>query len=531
MRTFFIVTLTGLLLTACGGGGSGSTSLRPVTTDQLPSHLVPPAEADVTVDNRSAQDPLDHWWRTGPARQALGYTPGGSVARFDSLRAAAASTGSHTRLRAVPRGAMEPLGTLNGITIGRWLDGPAGTLDVDLDWSVVPPAVSQTNRAMVERAAKLWSRQFRDHFDPEFTTDVPDRGRITLSGDRADTLVTMNYAPDGSGDAAGYWITSDSPTDFEPWIGNYFIGRETLNLQRRHGDYWLIHTALHEFGHVFGHTFYEEEHSQHPAIERYLDRDNHVWRGPHSMAVHGGPVPMQYLSAGGRPTQPGQGVRDILHWGPCDSVMSYHLGVCAEARHKLTITELDRAFMRDIGYDLVDANAVDDPEVYGFGAWAEYSAWGVGVERIMGIVDRAGHDAAFQDVLQASADAFGQAATSDIRSSIAAVGTVSWNGVVLGVDLGQDSLPPVFGNARLTVDLDTLEGDAQFSDLQVATHGVLRAFRSRNLSYAVSIAGNSFSDLSGSLDGRFYGPNHEEMAGTLNDSTQDLLAGFGGVRQ
>ncbi len=535
------VMLFGLLLAACGGGGgSTSTNLRPATTEDLPVHLVPPSNADVTVANPTAQDPLDHWWRTEPARHALGYASGGAISRFRALQAAnpAGVNDSHTRLRAVPSGVMEPLGKLDGITIGQWLDGPAGTLDMDLNWELVPPSVGPEVRATLERAAKLWSRQFHDHFNPSGKLTTNEGPVFTLDPAIADAHVMMNHVPAGAGDTAGYWITNydsnfnprPNPDDFEPWVGSYNLGGGTLDIQRRVGDYWLTHTAIHEFGHIFGHNFYEEEYSRHPAVERYLDRENHVWRGPHSMAIYGGPVPMQYLDADLRPTRPGRGSRDISHWGPCDSVMSYQLGVCPEARHKVTITSLDRAFMRDIGYDLVDAHTVDDPEVYGYGAWAEYSAWGVGVERIVGIIDRPGHDTAFQDVLQTSADAFGQVSVAGLHASLAATGTARWSGVLLGVDLRQAELPPVFGVAALTVQLETLLGEAHFSDLQVATHGVLRAFRSPDLTYAVSIEGNRFMDPSGFLDGRFYGPQHEEMAGTLHDRTQDLLAGFGGVR-
>ena len=59
----------------------------------------------------------------------------------------------------------------------------------------------------------------------------------------------------------------------------------------------------------------------------------------------------------------------------------------------------------------------------------------------------------------------------------------------------------------------------------------LRPFRVPSLSYGVTVVDNGFADASGMLSGGFFGPAHDEMAGTLNDSEQHLLAGFGGVQQ
>ena len=108
-----------------------------------------------------------------------------------------------------------------------------------------------------------------------------------------------------------------------------------------------------------------------------------------------------------------------------------------------------------------------------------------------------------------------------------------FEGVKLGVDIGSAKLPPVFGDAELGVDLETLAGTAAFENLTVAADGARRAFRAPRLQYGITVAGNSFVEDEGRLAGRFFGPNHEEMAGVLHDGAADvnLLAGFGGVRR
>ena len=109
-------------------------------------------------------------------------------------------------------------------------------------------------------------------------------------------------------------------------------------------------------------------------------------------------------------------------------------------------------------------------------------------------------------------------------------GEVTWAGSLLGVDTGRAALPPVFGDAELSVDLAVFTGSADFDNLSVDVDGVSRAFRMSSLSYDISVSENGFSDDEGRISGGFYGPAHEEMAGVLEDRDVSLLAGFGGTR-
>ena len=196
-------------------------------------------------------------------------------------------------------------------------------------------------------------------------------------------------------------------------------------------------------------------------------------------------------------------------------------------------SELDFGFLADIGYEVLDAETASEPEIYGYGAWGSYSAWGAGVERVLELDDQ-GSDVFEVDRLRAGADAFGVAPSmtfSELHSATLQ-GSMTWTGSLLGVDLGSAQLPPVFGDAELSVDLTSLEGTASFDNLTVYTESEASSFRSPQLDYSIEVTGNAFADVAGHVAGGLFGPSHEEMAGVLEDrgSTINLLAGFGGTR-
>ena len=211
--------------------------------------------------------------------------------------------------------------------------------------------------------------------------------------------------------------------------------------------------------------------------------------------------------------------------------MSYASGSCDV--NPVTPSELDFAWLSDIGYEILDANTASEPEVYGWGAWGRYSAWGVGVKRLLvGPMEDFSGEQRFYDELYARADAFGIAPDTSLTQNPALSGTVAWSGSLLGVDLGQDMLPPVFGDAELQIELSGLDGTARFNGLTVFVENAPSPFRAPNLEYVIQVNDNSFSGVDGRIDGAFYGPAHEEVAGVLDDRSLDvnLLAGFGGRR-
>ena len=138
------------------------------------------------------------------------------------------------------------------------------------------------------------------------------------------------------------------------------------------------------------------------------------------------------------------------------------------------------------------------------------------------------------DEFRAGAEAFGVSPVTTLGDSPLSLNqeTVTWSGSLIGVDLGHEALPPVSGSAVLSVSLSDFQGTAQFDDLKMIVDGQTNAFRTTELRYDISVTGNAFTDSDGLISGGLYGPGHEEMAGTLHDTTEavNLLAGFGGDR-
>ena len=245
------------------------------------------------------------------------------------------------------------------------------------------------------------------------------------------------------------------------------------------------------------------------------------------MAENGGePVPFQWVNSENErvePDTPGA-IIDVIHPDVCTSVMSY----CAGPDVTMP-SPLDIAWLKDIGYEVDDAATALQTEVYGYGAWANYSAWGVGVARnLTGFNTQS-------DLLEASADAFGVAPDSTLEDAASAQGlsgSATWHGMLLGVDTATNAFSPVSGDAMLMIDLHTLDGTASFDNLTAHKDGDISAFRTSHLEYAINVDGNQFGDADQRIKGALYGPEHQEMAGVLNDnrSTVNLIGAFGGAK-
>ncbi len=496
------------ILAACGGGGGGS--------GQGP---VAPSFGAYARGNPSAQDLLDHWNDPQRLSAALGLS---QVVDQAESRVAIAGllninrrdpSGTGTLLRNVRAEDITIVGERRGIAYGQWKGGSAGTLNIEFDWRFAPN-VDAGSRIRMERAGKSWSRRLMDDFG---THTAPAGTRIVI-GDVREVLagevttnglvifvvdkgpVSDNFSSGGP-DELDY--TSD---DFEPWLG-------AILLNRNHHDYTSV--MAHEIGHVLG----IGSAINFPSVARYVNHENHTFEGPGAMRANGGnPVPYQWTNADNEPVPPGTpgATVDYGHLGVCTSLMAY----CRDRREVSAPSQLDFAFLDDIGYEILDRATASEPELYGYGAWGRYSAWGAGVERMLGNSDR----------LRAGADAFGIAPATSLAASTALQGEATWNGSLLGVDTGHAALPPVFGDATLTIALADLSGDLRVDNLTVDIDGASSSFRRPNLEYGVTVAANSFSDDRGAIRGGFFGPAHEEMAGVLDDREVQLLAGFGGTR-
>ena len=114
-------------------------------------------------------------------------------------------------------------------------------------------------------------------------------------------------------------------------------------------------------------------------------------------------------------------------------------------------------------------------------------------------------------------------------------GIATWTGGLLGFT---PALEAVGGNAELSVDLGTMDGRAEFTELQSwaagAAPGALGTgaqWNTGHLGYTIAVAGNylrSTGGDDGTVNGQFYGTGHGSVAGSLE--RDDLTAAFGAAR-
>ena len=112
-------------------------------------------------------------------------------------------------------------------------------------------------------------------------------------------------------------------------------------------------------------------------------------------------------------------------------------------------------------------------------------------------------------------------------------GTVRYVGGLIGTAVDIQCLPPVYGDASLSFGLEDLRRKASFTSLETEHDGGRYVFAGGSLHYPIAVTADGMvDDASGvSLAADFYGPRHEEVAGTLDDTRACLLASFGAVGQ
>ena len=174
----------------------------------------------------------------------------------------------------------------------------------------------------------------------------------------------------------------------------------------------------------------------------------------------------------------------------------------------------------------------EDLSVESLGPWDDTSF------HLRGDLVIAGGDASFGVAFRnglARPWASGTGPLAKLENNSALSGTVSWNGALLGMT---PSAETVAGNVRLTVELQTLDGELDISGLEhwsvKATPGKAgtgATWGDGALEYSIEVDGNSFHRIGGDdgeVVGAFFGVAHEAMGGVLERS--DLFAGLGGVR-
>ena len=445
------------------------------------------------------------------------------------------------------------LGARRGITYGRWTGGPADTLSIEFDLSHAGPAMRDDPmfRAMLDRSGKVWSRRIADTWstwkrragtfkgwhagtDARIQIRVAEGGEISTGLEIA--VTDGDLSEEGfAGEAA---LATIFPSDsWEPHFGSIVIDRDHL---RTAGEAELFSTLTHEIGHVVG-AWIGDQSAQ--PFGPYTDEATGTWSGPNVVAVHGGPAPFQDNSdpntwvAGER--DPLASEYDFVHSGVCASVMAYCTGWAAVPA--FLPHALDFAFLADLGLTITDETT--RPETYGLAGWTDHAGFTLSVSRDLQVsladpqpyYDRwinRWRTMDVVDLLQAEANAFGHRSIGDLRLSYplaGAFGTVRYAGGLLGAALNRAWLPPVLGNANLAVNLGTLDGTASFTSLAVYTNGISEPFAGGRLHYPFELSENGFigTDTRSTFLADFYGPEHEEVAGTLHDPRAGLLASFG----
>ena len=120
---------------------------------------------------------------------------------------------------------------------------------------------------------------------------------------------------------------------------------------------------------------------------------------------------------------------------------------------------------------------------------------------------------------------------TDLADNTALHGSAEWNGTLLGFTSSGNTAA---GSARIGVELTTMAGTADFTDIETwsgapGAKGTGAAWGS--LAYQISVNGNSFRNTggdTGDLQGAFVGLQHQGATGTLE--REDLTASFGATR-
>ena len=507
-------------------------------------------------NNILADDLLDHWGHRhgGPvtARLSEATDSDGDVADFQTLFEATRSVGTESPVPGLhDDDTITVLGRRHGVTYGRWSGGPADTLSIEFDFQDGTAALKSDRsfRAALERAGKAWSRRIEDTWEAWEREAGESKGalignfgidgreiRVGPGGETSTGLTIFITGVDLAGDIAGWagprsWRSVDN---WEPHTGA--IGFDSERLEEL-GEASAFGVMVHEIGHVIGSWLGEYNVG---VYWDYVGTDSGTWTGPHVEANHGGPVPFQDNDDthgwhdGER--SPDASNFDFGHSGVCASVMAY----CSDsaAIPAFLPAAIDFAFLLDLGLTIKSEG--DRPETYGLSGWMDHSAFTLSVSRELDVSLADPQSRYFingarwtsmdtVDLLWAEADAFGNQSTGNLAVSFPLAETVRYSGGLIGTAVDIRGLPPVYGDANLWVGLNSLSGKASFTSLETALNGGRYIFGDGSLHYPITVADNGISgNASGvSLVADFYGPGHEEVAGTLDDSRAGLFASFG----
>ena len=204
--------------------------------------------------------------------------------------------------------------------------------------------------------------------------------------------------------------------------------------------------------------------------------------------------------------------------------------------YTLSVPAIDGAALRAIYTRFPNGTEPEDVSATSLGPWEDT------VTNLAGRLDTGGGPVSF-GVRQSNGvsipwtrgSAPGNPTGSTLAENPAITGSASWQGGLLGFTPDNRS---VGGNAVLSVDVATMDGRADFTELQSwpageapGAFGTGTQWNTGSLGYTISVSGNLMRSTGGDtgvVSGNFYGRNHEGAAGTIERS--DLTAAFGGSR-
>ena len=153
------------------------------------------------------------------------------------------------------------------------------------------------------------------------------------------------------------------------------------------------------------------------------------------------------------------------------------------------------------------------------GGWLDYSAFAVEVNSLVSGVEEDLRGTVFG----------GAYSLGDATGTTPAFGNATWTGTMVGGDtsLTANRGNRIMGDATLTFDLSQSDIDVTFTNIRDIDEGRLHG----HITWQnIPVTSGSFSTgfIGNSIDGRFYGPNHEEVGGVFE---RNQIAGAFGAKR
>ena len=169
-----------------------------------------------------------------------------------------------------------------------------------------------------------------------------------------------------------------------------------------------------------------------------------------------------------------------------------------------------------------------DTDILSYEGWMRYSTFGVQINIIThGFLEVGPDRQVLTDERYAVGTSIGQASDTN-----PVAGNATWEGVMVGGRIGETSEigDPVRGDATLTYDFTNTDLDVAFTNIRslrdVEIPATYPNMTWQNLQVRNGRFGGGFDDPT--IEGRFYGPDHEEVGGIFQRNR--IVGAFGGQR-